>query len=161
MKNCLAACIAVAALSMISTPAAAQAVRMGATLSGGEETPAPGIATGASGTAAVSIDVVNQELAVTLTVYNLPSPTMAAHIHVSPRGLSGPVVIDFPIPTGRTGDLTISFRAGRSAFRARPEIGIATMEDAIQAILTGNAYVNVHTIANGAGEIRGQLTVSQ
>ncbi len=161
MKNCLAACVAVAALSMITTPAAAQTVRMAATLSGGEETPAPGIATGASGTASVSVDVLNQELTVTLTVFNLPSPTSAAHIHVSPRGLSGPVVIDFPIPTGRTGDLTISFRAGRSSFRPRPEIGIATMEDAIQAILTGNAYVNVHTVANGAGEIRGQLTVSQ
>lgn len=161
MKHCLAACIAVAALSMISTPAAAQTVRMTATLSGGEETPAPGVATGASGTAAITIDVPNQEMTVTLTVFNLPSPTSAAHIHVSPRGLSGPVVIDFPLPTGRTGDLTISFRAGRSSFRPRPEIGIGTIEDAIQAMLTGNAYVNVHTVANGAGEIRGQLTVSQ
>lgn len=45
MKHCLAACIAVAALSMISTPAAAQTVRLAATLSGGEEAPAPGVAT--------------------------------------------------------------------------------------------------------------------
>jgi len=161
MRNCLAACVAVAALSMMSTPAAAQIVRMTATLTGAEETPAPGVATGASGTASVSVDVPNQELTVTLTIFNLPSPTSAAHIHVSPKGLAGPVVLDFPIPTGRTGDLTVSFRTGRASFRPRPEIGIATMEDVVQAILSGNAYVNVHTAANGAGEIRGQLTVSQ
>ena len=161
MKNCLTACAVVAVMSLTSLPAAAQTTRMVATLSGGEETPAPGVSTGASGTAVVHVDAPNEELTVTLTVFNLPSTTSAAHIHVAPRGLAGPVVIDFPIPTGRTGDLSISFRASRSSFRPRPEIGIATMTDAIQAILTGNAYVNIHTAANGAGEIRGQLTVSQ
>ena len=45
------------------------------------------------------------------------------------------------------------------AFHARPEIGINTFADAVQAIVGGNAYVNVHTTANGGGEIRGQLAV--
>ena len=31
------------------------------------------------------------------------------------------------------------------------------MQDAIQAIVGGNAYVNIHTSANPGGEIRGQL----
>lgn len=154
--------IAVAGALMLSAaPLRAQqpVVQLIATLSGGEETPAPGLLTGASGQAFVTVDVANSEISVTLNVFNLPSNTTAGHIHVAPRGIAGPVVIDFPIPTGRTGDLSLSFRAGASAFRARPEIGIATMQDAIQAILTGNAYVNIHTAANGAGEIRGQLTV--
>jgi len=33
------------------------------------------------------------------------------------------------------------------------------MQDAIQAILNGNSYVNIHTQQFPAGEIRGQLAV--
>jgi hypothetical protein len=41
---------------------------------------------------------------------------------------------------------------------ARPEIGINTLADALQSIVAGNAYVNIHTSQYPAGEIRGQLT---
>ena len=95
----------------------------------------------------------------TLNLFNFSTGTTAGHIHVGPRGVAGPVVINFPIPAGRTGDLPLTFRVGVAAFVARPEIGIATMADAIQAIVGGNAYVNIHTSAFPAGEIRGQLTV--
>ncbi len=33
------------------------------------------------------------------------------------------------------------------------------MEDAIQSIVGGNAYVNIHSTTNPGGEIRGQLTL--
>jgi hypothetical protein len=132
---------------------------MTATLSPGEETPLPGILSGAVGTATVSVDATNQEIAVTLALYNFATGTTAGHIHVGPRGIAGPVVINFPIPTGRTGDLPLTFRVGSAAFVARPEIGINTMTDAIQAIVGGNAYVNIHTSQYPAGEIRGQLSV--
>jgi len=159
MNKVLTLCAVTAALSLFAAPVSAQTINLVATLTGAAETPAPGVNTGAAGNAAVHVDVPNEELSITLNVYNLPSPSTAAHIHVAPPGLAGPVVIDFPIPTGRTGDVSITFRVGASAFRTRPEIGIVTMTDAIQAILNGNAYVNVHTAANGAGEIRGQLTL--
>jgi hypothetical protein len=55
--------------------------------------------------------------------------------------------------------LSLSFRVGAAAFVARPEIGILTMADAIQSIVGGGAYVNIHTSEFPAGEIRGQLTV--
>jgi CHRD domain len=152
---------AVAAASLLSAiPSSAQAVvTMSATLTGGEETPAPGVNTGAVGTALVSVDSVNEELAVTLSLFNLPTGTSAGHIHIAPKGLAGPVVINFPIPTGRTGDLPLTFRVGAAAFVSRPDIGIVTMADAIQSIVGGNAYVNIHTSQNPAGEIRGQLSV--
>ena len=35
----------------------------------------------------------------------------------------------------------------------------STFADAVNAILSGNAYINVHTAANVGGEIRGQLPV--
>jgi hypothetical protein len=44
-------------------------------------------------------------------------------------------------------------------FTQRPAAGILNIDDAIQAIVGGNAYVNIHTTANPGGEIRGQLTI--
>jgi hypothetical protein len=158
MTRFLSGAAAVAAALLISaTSAAAQVVTMSATLSGGEEVPI--LLTGAVGTAVVSVDPISEELAVTLSLFNFSTGTSAGHIHVAPKGISGPVVINFPIPLGRTGDLPLTFRVGTAAFVARPEIGIATMADAIQAIVGGNAYVNIHTSQNPGGEIRGQLSV--
>jgi|SRR5688572_6250546 len=159
MKRLLCGAAVAAALLISATPSSAQVVNMTATLSPGEETPAPGLLTGSVGTATVAVDATNEEIAVTLALFNFSTGTTAGHIHVGPRGIAGPVVINFPIPTGRTGDLPLTFRVGTAAFVARPEIGIATMQDAIQAIVGGNAYVNIHTSANPGGEIRGQLTV--
>lgn len=155
MKTMLSAG-ALALVFLLPTPAAAQDVRMVATLTGGEENPA--ILTGAVGTAEVAVDATNRELTVTLRLFNLPTNTTAGHIHVGPRGVNGPVIIDFPIPAGRTGDLTLEFRVGGGQFRSRADIGISTFDDAIQAISGGGAYVNIHTSTNPGGEIRGQLT---
>jgi hypothetical protein len=153
---------AVAAASLISaTSSSAQVVNLTATLTGAEETTATpgvlGLLTGAVGTATVSVDATNVEVAVQLQLFNFATATSAGHIHVGPRGVAGPVVLNFPIPQGRTGDLPLSFRLGSSAFVARPEIGINTMQDLIQAIVGGGAYVNIHTSQYPGGEIRGQL----
>lgn len=161
MTRLLCGAAVAAALLISATPSSAQTsvVTMTANLNGGEETPA--LLTGAVGTATVSVDPVNEEIAVTLSVFNLPTGTTAGHIHIAPKGIAGPVVINFPIPTGRTGDLPLTFRVGSAAFVARPEIGINTMADAIQSIVGGNAYVNIHTSQFPAGEIRGQLVLSK
>jgi hypothetical protein len=154
MKRFLSVCVAAAAMLIVCTaPAAAQTLT--ATLNAAEETPS--FLTGAVGTIEVSIDQLNQELTVHLSVFNLPAGTTAGHIHIGPKGIAGPVVINFPIPAGRTDDLSLAFRVNGKDFVPRPEIGINTMTDAIQAILLGNSYANVHTTAHPAGEIRGQL----
>jgi hypothetical protein len=161
MKRLLCGAAVAAALLFSARPSSAQVVNLTATLTGGEETTATpgvlGILTGAVGTATVSVDAANEEIAVTLQLFNFATGTTAGHIHVAPRGVAGPVVINFPIPTGRTGDLPLSFRVGQAAFVARPEIGIATLQDAIQAIVGGGAYVNIHSSQFPAGEVRGQL----
>lgn len=162
MKRLLCGAAVAAALLISATPSSAQVVNMTAVLTGGEETtatPGVGIRTGAVGLATVAVDPLNEEISVTLALFNFATGTTAGHIHVSPRGIAGPVVINFPIPTGRTGDLPLTFRVGAAAFAPQADIGINTMADAIQAIVGGNAYVNIHTSANPAGEIRGQLTV--
>ena len=153
--------LATGATLMLAGAASAQtSVVMRATLTGGEETPNL-VLSGAVATAEVALDPTSQEIAVRLRVFNLPNGSTASHIHVGPKGVGGPVVIDFPIGTGRTGDFTLNFRVHEgSAFHARPEIGINTFADAIQAIAGGNAYVNIHTSAFPGGEIRGQLSVA-
>ena len=161
MRKLLWICALAAGATLLQAGAASAqtAVVMRATLTGGEEAPSP-VLSGAVGVAEVAIDAVNLEIAVRLRVFNLPNPSTASHIHIGAKGLSAPVVIDFPIGTGRTGDFTLTFRVHEgSAFHARPEIGINTFADALQAIAGGNAYVNVHTTAFPSGEIRGQLVV--
>jgi hypothetical protein len=146
---------ALAALALTATAASAQVVQMTATLSSGDETPA--LLSGAVGTAEVGVDVANKELSITLRVFNLPTASTAGHIHVGPKGVAGPIVIDFPNIPGRTGDFVIAFRVNQAAMRTQAALGIHTMDDVIQAITGGNAYVNIHSTTNPGGEIRGQL----
>jgi hypothetical protein len=157
LKNALHLAVAAGLLMSTAGAASAQNVNLTATLSGAEETPAPGINTGAFGFAEVGVDLTNEEVTVALQVFNLPTGSTAGHIHAGGRGTPGPVILDFVFPAGRTGDFTMNLRLGRAQFRARPEIGIVTFEDALQAIAAGNGYVNIHTTQNGGGEIRGQL----
>jgi hypothetical protein len=151
---------ALALVLLFSTQAAAQTT-LSAELTGGEETPAA-LNTGMFGSVEVSVDAVNREVSVTLRVFNTPTPTTAGHIHIGARGTPGPTVLNFPAAlNGRTGDFAMTFRLGDTpgVFTPRPAIGINTIDDAIEAILGGNSYVNVHTTQNAGGEIRGQLAV--
>lgn len=159
MNKLLTAGALAAALMIVPAAAHAQStVRFSATLTGDNET--PGLLTGAAGNVRIAADTVNREFTVDLSVYNLAANSTAAHIHVGPKGIAGPVIVDFAIPRGVVGDFVVTFRTGGGAtFHARPELGINTFDDLIQAMMNGNAYVNVHTSANPAGEIRGQLEV--
>src|SRR5262245_10625912 len=145
----------IAALVIGAAVASAQVVVATATLGGGDETPI--LLSGAAGTAEVAVDVTAKEFAVTLRIFNIPSTTTAGHIHVGSKGIAGPVVIDFPAIAGRLGDFVTTFRVGEASFRANAAIGINTIDDVIQAVANGNAYVNIHTTTNPVGESRGQL----
>jgi len=157
MKRALHAGAAMAAaLLMGAAAASAQTVVVAtATLGAGEETPI--LLSGAAGTAEVAIDTTAKEFAITLRIFNIPTTTTAGHIHVGPKGIAGPVVLDFPAIAGRLGDFVTTFRVGEASFRANPAIGINTIDDLIQAVANGNAYVNIHTTTFPGGEIRGQL----
>ena len=157
LKKALHLTVLAAGLVLTTGSASAQSVNLVATLSGNEETPAPGLNTGAFGFAEVGVDTENREVTVHLEVFNLPTGTTAGHIHAGAKGTPGPVILDFILPTGRTGDFTLNLRLGQANFRARPEIGIATLDDALQAVAAGNAYVNVHSTQYPGGEVRGQL----
>jgi hypothetical protein len=124
-----------------------------ANLHGGNEV--PGVSTGAHGFATVTLNRSTGEVSWVVDVYNLPTGVTAAHIHVSPPGVNGPVVVNFnPQPTGVSGDFRI--QGSSTTIAPAPALGILTMDDLMFAVASGNAYVNVHTQAFGGGEIRGQ-----
>ena len=144
-----------AALLIGAAAASAQVVVATATLGGGDETPI--LLSGAAGTAEVAIDTTAKEFAVTLRIFNIPTTTTAGHIQVGSKCIAGTVVVDFPAIAGRLGDFVTTFRVGEASFRANAAIGINTIDDVIQAVANGNAYVNIHTTTFPGGEIRGQL----
>ena len=155
MRTLLSACVLALAFMLSAASASAQTISMVATLTGGEENPP--VLTGAVGTAELEIDPVAREIEVTVRVFNLPTGSTAGHIHAGPIGVNGPVVVDFPIPTGRTGDFALTFRVGQGQVRRTPAVGVLDIEDVIQTIVGSGGYVNIHSTTNPGGEIRGQL----
>jgi hypothetical protein len=82
-----------------------------------------------------------------------PLTLTAMHIHRAPQGENGPVVIDSEFGTA------LDLDAGsRNLFR---QVTVTSMEglEAIQDLLDtpGDFYLNVHSMANPDGVIRGQL----
>jgi len=82
-----------------------------------------------------------------LTYAKLTGPAAAAHIHMAARGKAGDVVVDL-CGTSTTPACTNGIQ------------GTATVTTALKTALKKHLlYVNVHTVKNPAGEIRGQLAV--
>lgn len=151
--------LTVAALGAGAAPAAAQTFTLTATLTGAGETPAPGINTGAFGTAVVTVDMAARTVTYRVDVFNMPSGVTASHIHVGPAGTAGPVIVNFAPPVNASNDFSYSGTVPEAQFLLRPDQGIRSGEDALQAILGNNSYVNVHSSVNAGGEVRGQLTL--
>jgi hypothetical protein len=140
---------------VFSAQAQAQTVNFTAALNGGNENPA--VLTGAVGTGTVSLNLATQVVTYRIDVYNMPVGTTASHFHVGAVGVNGPVVVNFTVATGISNDFAISGTASATDLTARAAQGINSWEDFIQALLLGNVYMNVHSTANGGGEIRGQV----
>jgi len=122
-----------------------------------QEVQTPAVSSDARGN--VELRLSNSSIEFLLSVDPLPlTAVTAAHIHVGAAGTNGPIIFSLfesflgvPFVSPRNGALT-AFN-----LQTRPEAGISSFADALNAILVGNAYVNVHTTAFPAGEIRGQL----
>lgn len=121
----------------------------------------PRVETQASGEANVRLIDNGTALRFELEVCNIANVTMA-HIHVNATGPNGPVVLFLyhehsPLfSTNGCADLSSGTLTGAN-LTAAPGVGVNSWNDFVKALLAGNAYVNVHTKANGNGEIRGQL----
>jgi CHRD domain len=149
-----------AALTFIAaSSASAQTVKLAAKLSGGNETPAK-ILTGAFGNAECVAEVQKEEVSCTGTVFNLPSGVTVGHIHVGPPDVTGPVVCNATVTPNVSNDFNFTIGpCTSSTIILRPDLGIRSFQDFLQAVLGENTYVNIHSAVNPGGEVRGQLLV--
>lgn len=137
-----------------------------ARLSGHAEVPP--VASDAVGQALFRLNDDGEALHYRLLVRNIIDVTQA-HIHCGPRGENGPVVA-FLYPDAPPAQLIPGLFSGLLAQGVRTDAnivpqpdspvcpgGVANLHDLISQMRHGNTYVNVHTLANPAGEIRGQI----
>jgi CHRD domain len=132
------ATIALGAAIAFAGPAFAD--KMKATLDGKTEVP-PNASAG-TGTADIDYDPASKKLSWKVTYSGLSGPATAAHFHG-------------PAEAGKNSGVAVAIPNAATS----PVEGSATLTDAQAADLTaGKFYVNIHTAANPAGEIRGQVT---
>jgi hypothetical protein len=130
-----------------------------ATLSGKQQSPP--IATPAHGNATFVLSKTGKSLTYRLSVADIDNVSMA-HIHIGPEGQEGPVAVwlypSKPPAVVKEGKFTGVLARGTitEAQLLGPLKGKA-IADLVEDIKAGNAYVNVHTTAHPAGEIRGQI----
>ncbi len=118
--------------------AQAETIAFKGTMNGATEVPAK--TTDGKGTVSASLDTSTKVLTYGVEYTGLSGPATMAHFHgPAEPGKNAGVVLPFPTPTS-------------------PIQGTATLTDAqVADLMGGEWYANVHTAANPAGEIRGQL----
>lgn len=137
MIRSLAAALCGAAVLAFALPAAAQNVSFKASLSGAEEVPAT--KSSGKGELTATYDPASKKLSWKGSYSGLSGPATAAHFHSAEKGKNGGVAVPIAPATS-------------------PMEGSATLTDQQAAdLMSGRWYVNVHTEANKAGEIRGQM----
>lgn len=109
-----------------------------ASMSGEQEVPP--VITGALGTATLSLDSPSRTIRGSMVLDGMTAN--AAHIHLGDVGVNGPIIV----PLVETSPGTWSVPAGSTL-----------TESQAAAFATGGLYVNAHSTAHPAGEIRGQI----
>lgn len=114
-----------------------------ATLNGANERPTA-VTTTATGTAIVT--ALGNQLSWRVDITSAIDSVTIGHIHKGVADSAGGVIRDLaPTPTG-------------IGFTGTVALGSAIVVDSVLTLMRdGRAYVNIHTRAHGAGEIRGQL----
>jgi hypothetical protein len=127
-----------AALTLSGAVNAAR-INFHATLDGASEVPPK--TTKGIGDCLATLDTAAKTLTYTVTFENLTGPATMGHFHgPAAVGVNAGIIVPFKTPV------------------ESPVSGTATLTDAqIKDLMAGKWYVNVHTAANPAGEIRGQM----
>lgn len=113
-------------------------------LSGAQEVPP--VVTGASGSATFVVDLSTGAVSGSVTFTGLSSNATAAHIHQAAAGVNGAVIV--PLAGGE----------GLTAGVFNVPAGSVYTAAQLTALKTNGLYVNVHSVTNPGGEIRGQIT---
>jgi hypothetical protein len=130
-------------------------------LKGGNEVPA--VDTDGFGLSVMRLNRSETGLSFALFTFNLEDIHMA-HIHCGPKGVNGPVVAFLfgpadPMVT-KNGLLSSGTLRDADVIRRGADVcprAVNNLADVIALMRAGDAYVNVHTMDNPNGEIRGQI----
>lgn len=128
-----------------------------AELSGDQEVPP--VVTDTSGTAKFHVAVRSDEIRYKLDIRDADGVfgVAGAHIHCASAGQNGPVAafLAQPVPGGLDGRVMVrGTLADADVIPTNCGTDIAELEQAMRA---GDTYVNVHSIANPSGVVRGQI----
>jgi hypothetical protein len=148
--------------------AKAESLTFATTLTGAQQVPpvaSPGIGSGL-----VTLDTVTNLMTVNVSFSGLLSPTTASHIHCcAPPGVNAIVATTVPtfpgFPLGvtagtylRTFDLTDAATYNPAFIIANGGTVSSAQAAFIAGLVSGQTYLNIHTIEFPGGEIRGQLS---
>jgi CHRD domain-containing protein len=106
-----------------------------------------------TGSGFFSYTTAGDQLCYTLEVRDLTLAPFAAHIHIGPRDVAGPIVVGLLTPPAATSTVSACITAVEGATGQ----ALSTAELAAIAADPGSWYVNVHTTNWPGGEVRGQL----
>jgi hypothetical protein len=126
-----------------------------AKLAGSDEVPA--VQTSGKGEVVFKLSADNKSMTYKLKVREVANVT-AAHIHAGMKGENGPPIVG--LFAGPKKDGAFSGELVKGTITEKELIGPLTgkaLSDLVTMIKSGRAYVNVHTVKNPGGEIRGQL----
>ncbi len=153
---------ATAALSAALAPAAQAATIYSTTLLGSNENPA--VVTGGTGLGQLTLADDMNSFNVLINFSGLTSNAVAGHIHccATANGNAG-VAIGFTVPSAVAGtimgtyDLTLASTYTSAFLMSSGGTAASAQATFLAGLGSGLTYLNIHTINNPGGEIRGQV----
>jgi CHRD domain len=147
--------------SLLAAPVAySQTERFSANLVGANEVPSINTA----GTGEFRMQIVGSDINFSLSFSDLSSNLTVAHLHFADSKVAGGVMIFLcggggqpNCPAATSGTITGTITAANVTGPTTQGIAVGDLDSALEAVRSGLAYANMHTVNFAGGEIRGQV----
>jgi hypothetical protein len=133
--------VAVLSLAALSSPAGAATIVYKFPMTGSQEVPP--VTPAGTGECLVTLNDVANQVTVACTYSGLTSNANNAHIHTGAVGVTGGPIVTLAFTAATSGTATVTNSAISAA-------NVTLMK-------AGSTYINVHSVNNSGGEIRGQV----
>jgi hypothetical protein len=141
---------------------------LNAVISSAQEIPAVTTPSSATGSATISLNAAQDAITYTVDLVGPFTGTpAAAHIHLGAPGVAGGVIFFLCATTPPPGVIaqacpdTAGGPIPGTLTASDIQLAGMTMAQAVDALLSGRTYINVHTAANMSGEARGQIGLAK